>query len=152
MLYDPFGEFYALIGLLLLVVGISAVIKIWAGVWIATHLFHRTFPAAHASEPEPKAHAADGVKKWISVIAAGLGAVSTAAALLKDCRGDEERRTNSSPSYSQPVVVQPVQPQQGTICCTQMGQCQIIIGAGVMGALCTCTDMLGNVAMGTICR
>jgi hypothetical protein len=141
MYYDPFSEFYTWIGIALLIGGLIAVLKIGAWVWLATRVFHRPAPPSY----EPPTHSADSLKKWLSVIATVLGIISTTVGLVKGC---QPNRRETPSGYQQP----PQQPYEiGSACCTYGGNCMLMAPAPV-GSVCTCFDLMGNMAQGTVCR
>jgi hypothetical protein len=148
--YDPFSELYTVIGVMLLVGGLVAAFKIGAWVWLMGRIFHRPgYPVARP-ESAPAPSSADSIKKWLSVLAAVLGIVSTCVGLLKGCKDDDKREPTAAPYQPyQPIYEQPI---YGGSCCTPVGTCPLMTGPAIVGTYCTCMDMMGNMAVGTICR
>jgi hypothetical protein len=72
---------------------------------------------------------------------------------------------SNGPSYTTPVTppnytpvtppnytpVTPPQPTLSAMCCTYAGNCPMMM-VGQVGMVCTCMDVFGNVAQGTVCQ
>jgi hypothetical protein len=168
--------FYIWIGVGLLLAGVVGLVKLGLWVWIMTRVFHHPTPAPPApAAAEPSGGTASTAKAWLGVIAAALGIVTTVAGLLKEC-GPAKPASNGSvsngpsytpvtppsytpvtpPSYT-PVTppsytpVTPPPPTLSAMCCTYAGNCHMMM-VGQVGMVCTCMDMFGNIAQGTVCQ
>lgn len=146
-----FTGFYILMGVGLLFAGLIALLKLGLWFWVMTHVFHR--PGPYRSEPEeaPKAPApSSSIKTWLGIIATALGIVTTSVGLVKECKPESKsHETPSGPVYAPAVT--PSVPTLGGFCCTYAGNCPLMMAAPV-NTTCTCMDMLGNMAQGTVCQ
>lgn len=77
--------FYLAIGIGLLFLTLGAALKIGLWVWIATRILGR-HPRQYENEPVAyRGSATNGLKKWLTIIGATLGIVSTTVGLMQGC-------------------------------------------------------------------
>lgn len=141
-MFDMTG-FYIIIGIGLLFSALIAALKIGLWVWVATRIFGRPVQQYQDEPVARPGSAANGIKKWLTIIATVLGIVSTTVGLLEKCEDDPE---------PQPVrYIQPVRHYQtGTRCCTPQATCMMMAPAQV-GSVCTCVGAFG-MFQGTVCK
>ena len=135
---------YILVGIGFLLAGLIAMAKIGLWFWLLTNFFS---PPGHQRPAPPPKPASSSIKTWLSIIATVLGIVSTSVGLLKKCESEPQRQPPRRDYEETRIVV----PERGQICCTHVGNCQMMMPAQV-GVTCTCFDILGNMAQGEVCR
>lgn len=144
MMMPDMTGFYILLGIGLLVGGLVALLKIGLWIWIMTHFFHRSAPYQEPARTAPQS-APKSIKAWLGVIATVLGILTTTVGLVKECSPSQEKPSQpAQQNYYQP-------PQAGNQCCTPAGRCMLMMTANV-GMTCTCMDLYGNFAQGSVCQ
>jgi hypothetical protein len=135
-------EVYIIVGLVFLLSGLIAALKIGMWFWIATRIFGRPGQQYQQAPIATVGSAANGLKKWLSIIVTVLGIISTTIGLVEKCGGDSETPPvyNITP-YTQPMTL-------GSRCCTPHGACVLITGAIPIGSPCTCN----LVVAGRVCQ
>jgi hypothetical protein len=149
---DPFDQFYTLIGLGLIIGGLIVALKIGAWVWFMTRVLHKPVENYPTRSTE-NASAPDTIKKWLSVVAAVLGIISTTVGLTKSCGTGTQAQPQPVQQFvpGQPQII-PVQPTtMSAICCTAAGNCPMMM-TGPVGSACFCADIYGNMAQGSVCQ
>jgi hypothetical protein len=138
--------FWVIIGLGLLFSALVAALKIGLWVWIATRFFGRPEPPMTTYDRQPVVRPKsflDGLKKWLTIIGAVLGIISTTVGLVKGCEDDP-------PDTGR--LIMPHQPQKiGYRCCTPQATCQLFTGGMPVGSPCTCVGMFGGIS-GRVCE
>lgn len=141
-----FTGLYVMIGVGFLLAGVVALLKVGLWFWIMTQFFGH--PPARSRRPPPESPA-KSIKTWLGIVSAVLGIATTTVGLVKEC--SPEKPSQSQQQYDDYDDYQPYR-RAGTICCSGMGECPIVLGGGEIGTFCTCSNILGEVAGGTICR
>jgi hypothetical protein len=137
--------FWLVIGLGLLFSAMVAMVKVGLWVWIVSLVLGR--PPQYRGAPAIRsASVADGLKKWLTIVATILGIISTTVGLVKGC--EEE----SAPVFIPSGQTAQYWPQRnGYRCCTDQGACDLLFGTMPVGSPCLCTMLLVQL-QGTVCE
>jgi hypothetical protein len=137
--------FWLVLGLGLLFSALVAMLKVGLWVWIVSLVLGRP-PQYQTALVVRSASMANGLKKWLTIVATILGTISTTVGLVKGC---EEA---SAPVFIPSGQTAQYRPQRnGYRCCTDQGTCDLLFGTMPVGSPCLCTVELVQL-QGTVCE
>jgi hypothetical protein len=152
--------FYILIGVGMLFMGLVALVKVGLWFWLMSQVFHRPDYTERYEERRERGRerkTAEGLKTWLGIVATTLGIVTTTVGLVKEC-GPEKAAVEEEggrlilPSEDYEGDGDHVVPAYSNVCCSQIGNCVLMMGSLPVGESCSCFDLFGNVAPGRVCR
>jgi hypothetical protein len=138
-----------ILGVVLLVAGLGAILKLGLWFWLATHMTQARRQAAAVAPARPP-QSGGGIKKTLAIVSTTLGIAATTMGLVKDCGEMVEApaTVQQQPAPMQQPVMQPI--YVSPACCTTMGSCIMVDGSLPLGSPCMCFVPTGAV-QGHVC-